>query len=187
MHQVSADSWAVWTFRTALGWTAMAGRDETLFALTFGHGSAEMARERLADQVPGNPREIDWNHELRRRLQDYADGAPVEFQDVDVALDLRMPFTRAVIEACRRIPYGETASYGELATQVGAPRAGRAVGNVMRTNRCPIVVPCHRVVHGDGRIGRFSAPQGATMKERLLAMEAASHLVGATSLQRLSG
>ena len=161
-------------FRSTLGWMAVAGSDRTLCHVTFGHKTADAARSRIANALLVPACQGDWNPGLRKRLQDYADGAPVDFLDIPVQCDLTTPFALAVLEACRRIPYGETRAYGELAAQVGAPRAARAVGNVMRCNRLPLVVPCHRVVHGDGRIGQFSAPQGASMKRRLLAMEAAS-------------
>lgn len=164
-------------FRSALGWISVSGRDETVLAVSFGHSSAEGARRRIERDLARKTRRSDWFPELRERLQDFADGAPAEFLDIDIELSKPTPFTRSVVERCRRIPYGETLGYGQLALEVGAPRAARAVGNVMRTNRFPLIVPCHRVVHGDGRIGLFSAPQGACMKERLLAMEAASSLL----------
>lgn len=72
-----------------------------------------------------------------------------------IPLDLRRAgaFDSAVWQATRRIPYGETASYGELAAMAGYPRAARAAGGSMA--RCPFspVVPCHRVIHADGSIG----------------------------------
>ena len=67
------------------------------------------------------------------------------------------------------IPYGDTITYANLAEQCGCPRAARAVGNAMRKNSVPIVVPCHRVLKSDGGIGGWSGKPG--WKERLLAME----------------
>jgi methylated-DNA-[protein]-cysteine S-methyltransferase len=66
-------------------------------------------------------------------------------------------FDAAVWTAARQIPYGETVSYGELASMAGYPRAARAAGNAMA--RCPFspVVPCHRVIHADGSIGGWGA------------------------------
>ncbi len=76
-----------------------------------------------------------------------------------IPLDLRSAgaFDSAVWTAARQIPYGETASYGELAGMAGFPRAARAVGNAMA--RCPFspVVPCHRVIHADGSMGGWGA------------------------------
>ena len=88
-----------------------------------------------------------------------------------VELDHLAPFARRVVELCRRIPYGQTLTYGELAAQAGSPRAARAVGNVMRTNRCPLVVPCHRVVPSGSGLGGYSAPGGVRAKLRLLELE----------------
>jgi methylated-DNA-[protein]-cysteine S-methyltransferase len=75
--------------------------------------------------------------------------------------------------ACRRIGYGQTISYGQLAASVGAPGAARAVGTCMATNPLPLVVPCHRVIPAAGPPGFYSAPGGCRMKQRLLAMERA--------------
>jgi methylated-DNA-[protein]-cysteine S-methyltransferase len=76
-------------------------------------------------------------------------------REITVRLDLRWirPFDAVVYAAARRIPYGETAAYGELAAMAGSPRAARAAGGAMA--RCPFfpVVPCHRVIHADGSLG----------------------------------
>lgn len=172
---LSTNSLRFFTFRTRLGWIGIAGRKNSLCALSFGHSSEDAARKRLVLAIGQPMVESDWNRTLRQRLVDYAEGAPIIFLDVEVVIERQTPFAASVVVACRRIPYGETRSYGDLARHAGADRAARAVGNVMRTNRCPLVVPCHRVVHGDGRIGQFSAPQGVSMKEQLLSMEAKSH------------
>ncbi len=58
-----------------------------------------------------------------------------------------------------------------MAAAAGSPGAARAVGQVMRSNRTPLLVPCHRVVAAGGKIGGFSAPQGLVMKRRLLELE----------------
>ncbi|MBU0617216.1 MAG: MGMT family protein, partial [Planctomycetes bacterium] len=75
---------------------------------------------------------------------------------------------------CRRVCYGQTRSYKQLAEQLGRPGAARAVGTAMSRNPCPIVVPCHRVVRSDGSLGGFSGPDGVNTKHRLLQMEAAA-------------
>ena len=109
---------------------------------------------------------------LVRRLQAYAEGEPEDFRDVQVDLDGLSGFRRRVLEACRQIPYGQTLSYAELAARAGFPKAFRAVGNCLAANRVPLIIPCHRVVCSDGRIGRFSAPGGGRMKRRLIRLEA---------------
>ena len=81
----------------------------------------------------------------------------------------RSAFERRVREAMLRIPYGETASYGELAAAIGSPGAARAVGTVCARNPVPIVVPCHRVLGAGGRIGGYLG--GTDMKRWLLDFE----------------
>jgi len=81
------------------------------------------------------------------------------------------PFWRAVLEACRRIPYGQTASYADLARSAGSPRAVRAAGGAMAHNPLPLVIPCHRVLRSDGSIGGFSSVFGIEEKVRLLELE----------------
>lgn len=81
----------------------------------------------------------------------------------------RTAFERRVREAMLRIPYGATASYGELAAAIGSPGAARAVGTACARNPLPIIVPCHRVVAAGGRIGGFLG--GIEMKRWLLDFE----------------
>lgn len=81
------------------------------------------------------------------------------------------PFQRAVLEAVAAIPRGEVRTYGEVAFEVGHPGAARAVGEVMRTNRIPVLIPCHRVVRSGGDIGRYSPDP--IIKRRLLIAEGA--------------
>jgi len=90
------------------------------------------------------------------------------------AFDLRLaphgtPFQRAVWDVLRQIPYGETISYGELARRIGDPRAARAVGAANGQNPLPVVIPCHRVIGGDGRLTGFRG--GLHLKRSLLALE----------------
>ena len=106
--------------------------------------------------------------DLERQLDEYLAGRRRCF---DVAVDLGdlAPFNRRALEATMAIPYGETATYGELAAQLGHPGAARAVGNAL--SRCPvsIVVPCHRVVRASDGLSGWGA--GLAEKRRLLALE----------------
>ena len=87
-----------------------------------------------------------------------------------IPLDIRgTVFQRKVWEALRRIPRGETRSYGEIAREIGAPRAVRAVGSACGANPVAVVVPCHRAVRSDGSLGGYA--WGLERKSRLLALE----------------
>jgi len=105
-----------------------------------------------------------------RELAEYFAGRRQAFE---VPLDLSgwPPFTRKILEELCKVPYGATLTYGELATRAGAPRAARAVGQAMAANPLPIVIPCHRVVAADGRLGGYSGGAGLPTKQWLLAFE----------------
>jgi methylated-DNA-[protein]-cysteine S-methyltransferase len=80
-------------------------------------------------------------------------------------------FQKDVLQACREIPYGETATYADLARAIKRPRSARAVGSALAQNPLPLVIPCHRVVKSNGQPGGYSAEQGASMKRWLLDLE----------------
>jgi O-6-methylguanine DNA methyltransferase len=108
-------------------------------------------------------------HPLATRIAEYFGGKRVEFGDVPLELEWCTPFQRAVAEALRRVPYGETVTYGELAALAGHANAQRAAGTFCAENRFPLVLPCHRVVSAGG-IGSYGS-LGAEYKRRLLGLE----------------
>lgn len=89
--------------------------------------------------------------------------------DVEVAMPEATPFRLAVWRALSEIPYGQTRTYGELATQLGRPGAARAIGTACATNPVPLLAPCHRIVPATGGTGSYAG--GAAMKKALLEME----------------
>lgn len=104
-------------------------------------------------------------------LERYFDGERVDFSPVALDLAGVGPFHRKVYDAARELPWGQTASYGDLARQAGSPGAARAVGQAMGHNPVPIIIPCHRVLASGRKIGGFSAFGGALTKTHLLALE----------------
>ena len=104
---------------------------------------------------------------LENQIRQYFHGRRRVF---DISLDLRgRDFHKAVWEQVARIPYGKTASYGEIAHLVGSPRASRAVGAANGANPVPIVVPCHRVIGANGSLTGYGG--GLENKRWLLAHE----------------
>lgn len=79
---------------------------------------------------------------------------------IAIDLDDRPPFDRRVLGAVRRLAWGETASYSEIARQIGAPRAARAVGGALGRNPISFVIPCHRVIAADGTLGGYGGYGG---------------------------
>jgi methylated-DNA-[protein]-cysteine S-methyltransferase len=98
-------------------------------------------------------------------------GQPADFSGVTLDFSGVADFARRVYAAARRVPAGRTATYGEIAAEIGAPGEARAVGQALGANPIPLIVPCHRIVPASGAIGGFSAPGGALTKTRLLALE----------------
>jgi methylated-DNA-[protein]-cysteine S-methyltransferase len=105
------------------------------------------------------------------RLTRHVAGEEIDFGPVVLDLTGITAFHRKVYEAARRVGWGRTATYGELAGMAGSPGAARAVGQALGRNPVPIIVPCHRILASGGRVGGFSAFGGATTKARLLALE----------------
>ena len=104
----------------------------------------------------------------------YGTGAPVEFDAVPVDLGTASAFHRSVYADIRKLDWGETTTYGEIARRLGDAGLARAVGQALGANPVPLIVPCHRVLASHGKAGGFSAPGGASAKMRLLALERAA-------------
>jgi O-6-methylguanine DNA methyltransferase len=107
-------------------------------------------------------------YNLEHQLRQYAAGKSVRW-NVPVDLSAGTDFQRKVWLALTRIPRGETRSYGWVARKVGRPGASRAVGAACGANPIPVIIPCHRVIAGDGSLGGFGG--GLLMKRRLLDLE----------------
>ncbi|HWB11785.1 MAG TPA: methylated-DNA--[protein]-cysteine S-methyltransferase [Pirellulales bacterium] len=165
-------------FPSALGWMSLVIDKGTVMQLSFGHGTPQEALAGVYAATEAGDVELvedaSESEPLVRRLQAYADGAQDDFLDVPVDGSGLTPFQMRVVQICRRIPFGSSLTYGELAARAGHPRAARAVGSCMRTRRVPLIVPCHRVVSAAGATGRHSACEGMRMKLRLLEMKSAT-------------
>ncbi len=157
-------------FNSPIGWIGISHQDLVLKRIRIGHANrSELCRAFRESQLgPSAPDQRE--KALIETFVSYFAGDPEDFLTVKINIDGMTEFQKSVVEACRRIPSGETISYGGLADQVGRSGAARAVGTVMRKNAFPIVVPCHRVVAAGG-LGGFSGPQGVTTKVQLQAVE----------------
>ena len=140
---------------TPVGLALIAVTDDGLVALELLDAPPDFALERiaLAVGVAPEPDPVAVEH-IAAQLREYFDGARQAF-DVDIDWRLVRGFTRAALETVCDIPYGETASYGEVAVRAGAPRAARAVGTACATTPISLIVPAHRVVRADGSPGEY--------------------------------
>jgi methylated-DNA-[protein]-cysteine S-methyltransferase len=105
---------------------------------------------------------------LEKELHAYFSGKPVEFS-FPVDWGCYTDFQKRVLQRVCSIPWGQVVSYGQIAAGMGNPRAARAVGGAVGSNRVLLVVPCHRVIAHDGTLGGFGG--GVGWKRKLLQME----------------
>ncbi len=155
-------------FEVAAGWVGV-------LASPAGIRRLNLSQESPADAIEGlmgggqAPAEEAHFPDLQARLEQYFRG---ENASLDDELDLvGTEFQKRAWEAARAIPRGETRSYGWIARSIGNPGAARAVGQAMRANPVPFIVPCHRVVGSGGAMRGYGGPDGIDMKMSLLAME----------------
>jgi methylated-DNA-[protein]-cysteine S-methyltransferase len=127
---------------------------------------AELAA-RVSPRVIEAPAQLD---DVRRQLDEYFEGRRQRF-DVPVDWTLTQGFTRGVLQSTARIPFGELATYRDVATGAGNAAAVRAAGNALGANPMPIVVPCHRIVRTGGALGGYTG--GIERKQFLLRLEGA--------------
>ncbi|HEX4999472.1 MAG TPA: methylated-DNA--[protein]-cysteine S-methyltransferase [Terriglobia bacterium] len=141
---------------TPLGPLTVASTPKGLAAVQFG---ASKPKDGVEDEGA--------NHDFIRQLEEYFEGRRTDF---DAPLDVAgTPFQMAVWNELQRIPYGETRTYGEIAARIGRPGAARAVGMANHDNPIAVVIPCHRVIGGNGSLTGYAG--GLHLKQKLLSLE----------------
>jgi methylated-DNA-[protein]-cysteine S-methyltransferase len=134
-----------------------------------GRGDAVLSElaARVSPRVIEAPARLD---DVRRKLDEYFGGRRQSF-DLGIDWTLARGFTRRVLQSTAKVPFGELATYREVASGAGNAAAVRAAGNALGANPMPIVVPCHRVVRTGGAMGGYTG--GVERKEYLLSLEGA--------------
>jgi methylated-DNA-[protein]-cysteine S-methyltransferase len=150
-----------------MGWVGILGSGSGLLAATLPQTFAQEAERSLGEIKDAVPSEKPFA-DLIKRLKAYFAGKRVELPD-RLDLSSATDFQRQVWRITQTIPYGETRSYGWVAEKM-AKKGARAVGQALARNRLPVIIPCHRVVAGDGSLGGYSG--GVGVKESLLRLEA---------------
>jgi len=149
-------------------WVAVG--DKGLVAVNF--GMSERAFVRYVERYSGGRmvRSGAETAEVIEQLADYMAGKRDKF-DMDVDLHWLTDFQRRVLDTTAKIPHGRVSTYGEIARRIGNPRSYRAVGQALRNNPAPIVIPCHRVIASDGTLGGYGGQMGSPNKVKLLRLE----------------
>jgi methylated-DNA-[protein]-cysteine S-methyltransferase len=152
------------TMKSPVGTLKLVASEAGLAAILWEHDNPRRVRLEAASEDEQHPVLI----EAERQLNEYFARKRKTFS---VKLDfIGTPFQKKVWQAMLRIPFGETRTYGELAKQIGDPRAARAVGAANGRNPIAIIGPCHRVIGASGKLTGYAG--GLDAKERLLALEA---------------
>jgi methylated-DNA-[protein]-cysteine S-methyltransferase len=168
-----ADSFAL--FETSIGSCGVVWGRNGLLGLQLPEADEAKTRARLLRRWPaaretappaGVQRALDRITALLRGEQSDLSAIPLDMENVP-------DFNRRVYEVARTVPPGATITYGEIAARLGDPLDARAVGEAMGRNPFAIVVPCHRVVAANGKMGGFSANGGVATKQRMLIIEGA--------------
>lgn len=163
-------------FDTALGRCGIAWGARGIIGAALPGPTDDQVRRRFAERFPGIVETappaafapvIDAVVALLR-------GEAIDLSDAPLDLSATPPFHQRVYAVARKIPPGQTMTYGEIAQAMGEPReAARAVGEAMARNPIPILMPCHRVLGANGKPGGFSAPGGVETKLKMLSIEGA--------------
>jgi len=162
-------------FETALGFMGLAWSESGVTRVFLAEKSREAVERRLlraCGTAPGAESERPaWITRLIGEIRAYALGEEVDFSAVPVDLGGIDDFRLAIYAATRKLGFGQTTTYGELAKRAGHGGLPRETGAALGANPVPLIIPCHRILAAGGKIGGFSAPGGSASKERMLALE----------------
>ena len=152
-------------FRTESGYCSAIFNDKGVLIRLFLPASKERAGNFIGNKTRKR------YPELENKIQAYFRGEKVDFKSFKLPLDEFPLFKRDVYKALLKVKRGEVLTYGELADKAGYPGAARAVGSAMAKNPIPLIIPCHRVVRSDGKLGNFTADGGSAFKRKMQELE----------------
>jgi methylated-DNA-[protein]-cysteine S-methyltransferase len=165
-------------FKTPIGPCGISWGARGITALQFPGESDAETRAELSRRFPG-ARPIEppaFVTEAIAAIIALLEGADDDLTSIPLDPDHTAPFNQRVYDVTRRIPPGQTLTYGEVAAAIGEPGAARAVGRALGENPYPIIIPCHRVLAAGGKMGGFSGTGGITTKRKILAIESRAKL-----------
>ncbi|MDH4238160.1 MAG: methylated-DNA--[protein]-cysteine S-methyltransferase [Phycisphaerae bacterium] len=158
-------------FQTKWGYFGLAAGDKGLFRTCLPLAGPEKVESQLLQNLENSRYDRSLFKTVQDQITAYFEGACIDFRNIPITLDEFSPFQMSVLTACRNVGFGRTISYSGLAKKIGRPAAARAVGGALAKNPLPLIIPCHRIVRSDGKIGGFSALGGPTLKRKMLLHE----------------
>ena len=159
-------------FKTRWGYFGLAGTESVLCRTCLPSAERGKVKFHLLKNLSSAQYDKTLFKQVQGQIATYFEGLPVNFNpDIPIILDGLSKFARQILVACRDIKFGQTISYGRLAKMTGRPAASRAVGGALAKNPLPLIIPCHRVIRSNGKIGGFSATGGVILKKKMLKLE----------------
>jgi O-6-methylguanine DNA methyltransferase len=161
-------------FKTADGFFGLLADNKGLIRSTLPMSTFKTAKKYLLVGMFGDvTKEEGLYLKLQKAITYYYNGSYGELKKVRFVLNWEKltEFSKKVLNVCKMIPVGETLTYSQLARKAGYPKAARAAGSVLAKNPFPFIIPCHRVIRSDGKIGNFSAAGGSKTKKKMLQFE----------------
>jgi len=159
-------------FKTKLGYFGLAGSEKGLVRTELPLVDEGKVEKRLLSELNGAVRDRKYQTKLQNDIKSYYKGTyDGDFKKVPVDYAEMTSFQASILKACRRVKPRRTMSYSDLAKSAGNPKAARAVGSVLAKNPVPLIIPCHRVLRKDGKLGGFSAAGGVKVKKQMLDLE----------------
>lgn len=161
-----------------MGNISLVSRNKKIIALDIHSKNLYEVKKRLAALYTDGTESEQSFKTIRPLLDRYLEGKKVDF-NIDVDISGESPFTQKVLKELMKIPYGDVRSYLWIGKRVGHEMAARAVGQAVKRNPIPIIIPCHRVIREGGALGGFSL--GIEIKKKLLALEGALQHINKTT------
>ena len=156
--------------RSQFGWCGAVFEDQYLIRF-FLPLPKEDALNLIKKEFP-NAKRTAVAKKLVRDVSNYFKGEKVLFK-FPLHMHGLTSFEKSVLQAVAEIPYGKLLTYKDIAKRIGRSKAARAVGRAVGKNPFPLIIPCHRVIRSDGKIGGFSAAGGIALKKKMLKLEMA--------------
>jgi len=152
-------------------WTGIILRDNRLFYSTYNFPMKEKLLTHLKSKCNCDVEVIEDEHPIIKVINNIVNGVNYDIPKIEFDFSGYTNKEIKVLKALLKVPVGKTVSYGELAKLAGLPNAARFVGNVMAKNRFAPIIPCHRVILSNGKLGNFSSEGGVELKKKLLMQE----------------
>jgi methylated-DNA-[protein]-cysteine S-methyltransferase len=157
-------------FKTGIGWCGVVSSKKGILRILIGYSSPERVIKKIVAEFGSGITKTPAKGNIADKITRYFSGEKASFKCM-LDWSFLSPFQKKVLKVAMKVPYGAVESYGSLAEKAGCPKGSRAVGGALARNPFPLVVPCHRIVRGDGSLGGFSAGGGTQLKKKLLKLE----------------